>query len=117
MTLDTTPKSWFSNVVEGDTLVTPYTFLGESKGQAPVTKVEISFDAGDNWLETNLNSKTNEWSFELASPMPSGESYKILTRAYDKAGRIEKTVNPNLHNRYAKRPVGVTIVDRGLADK
>jgi hypothetical protein len=91
--------------------------MGESKGQAPVSKVEISFDAGVTWFETNLNSKTNEWSFELASPMSSGESYQILTRAYDKAGRVEKTVNPNLHNRYIKRSIGVTIVDRGSADK
>lgn len=91
--------------------------MGESKGQAPVSKVEISFDAGVTWFETNLNSKTNEWSFELNAPMSSGESYQILTRAYDKAGRVEKTVNPNLHNRYIKRPINVTIVDRGTADK
>ncbi|MBP6929241.1 MAG: hypothetical protein KBC24_06645, partial [Caldisericia bacterium] len=109
---DPTPKSWCSNVLENDTIRLPFNLMGECKGQAPVNNIEISLDGGSTWFKANLNTKTNEWSYELNTSI-QGSTYQLLTRATDKAGRTERTVNPNLDVRYRKRPVTINIVSPG----
>ncbi len=100
-------------MLEGDTIKLPYTIMGECKGQALMERVEISPDGGNNWFPCSLNSKTNEWSFTMSSPLIAGDSYQILTRATDKSARTERTLNPNLDVRYRKRPLNVFIITPG----
>jgi hypothetical protein len=87
--------------------------MGECKGLAIIDRVELSFDGGQTWVDTNLDSKTNTWSFSLNTPMGSEGTYLLMTRATDKSGRIESSVNPNIDLRYRKKSTIVTFVNPG----
>jgi len=87
--------------------------MGECKGQALIEKIDISFDGGQTWFPTNVDSKSNTWSFDLSSPIGNGETYQVITRAVDRSSRVERTVNPNLDVRFRKRPITVFIVAPG----
>ena len=87
--------------------------MGECKGQAIIEKVELSFDGGQTWVETNLDPKTNTWAFSVTTPMSSDGTYLLMTRATDKNSKIESSVNPNIDIRYRKKSTVVTFVNPG----
>ncbi len=87
--------------------------MGECKGLTLIDRVELSFDGGQTWVDTNLDTKTNTWSFSVTTPMGSEGTYLLMTRATDKNARIESSVNPNIDLRYRKKSTVVTFVNPG----
>lgn len=87
--------------------------MGECKGQSIIDKVELSFDGGQTWVDTNLDNKTNTWSFSVNTPVSSEGSFLLMTRATDKNARSESSVNPNIDLRYRKKSTVVTFVNPG----
>ncbi|HOO97014.1 MAG TPA: hypothetical protein PKV16_04435 [Caldisericia bacterium] len=97
-----------------DTIQTPFTVLGEFKAQARISSIEISPDGGQTWFNCDVDEKTGEWSFHMSAPPGPGGVYNLISRATDKSGRIERTVNPNVDVRLRKRPLNVYIVPEGI---
>lgn len=50
----------------------------------------------------------------MSAPPGPGGVYNLISRATDKSGRIERTVNPNVDVRLRKRPLNVYIVPEGI---
>jgi hypothetical protein len=110
---DPTPSSWFLNVLDQDTLTTPYLLRGEYEAQARIKTIEVSPDGGVTWLKAKVDMDTKTWSMHLSSPPNGGGTYHLLSRATDMDGRSERTLNPNVDVSIRKRPLTVHIVQEG----
>jgi len=110
---DPTPSSWFVNVLDQDTLTTPYLILGEYEAQARISTIEISPDGGETWLKADVDTDTKSWSMHLSSPPNGGGTYHLISRATDKDDRTERTLNPNVDVSIRKRPLTVHIIPAG----
>jgi sulfite oxidase len=84
-------------------------------GEADITKVEISTDAGATWNDANLGKDQAKYAWRLWSynwkPAKSGD-YTILARATDSQGRVQPEApvwNPSgyLYNAYDQVKVNV----------
>jgi|ERR1039458_5198516 DMSO/TMAO reductase YedYZ molybdopterin-dependent catalytic subunit len=84
-------------------------------GEADITKVEISTDAGATWNEAKLGKDQAKYAWRLWSynwkPVKSGD-YTILSRATDSQGRVQPEApvwNPSgyLYNAYDQVKVNV----------
>jgi sulfite oxidase len=84
-------------------------------GEADITKVEISTDAGVSWNEATLGKDQAKYAWRLWSydwkPAKGGD-YKILSRATDSQGRVQPEAaewNPSgyLYNAYDEVKVNV----------
>ncbi len=110
---DPTPSSWFNNVLDGDTLTTPFTMIGEYQGQARISTIEVSPDGGETWLLADVDKDTKEWTLHLASPPGSGGTFHLISRATDKNHRVERTINANIDVSLRKIPLTVHILPSG----
>ncbi|MEZ4813050.1 MAG: hypothetical protein R2883_06165 [Caldisericia bacterium] len=113
MASDPTPSSWFNNVLDGDTITTPFTILGEYKAEAKIDTIQVSPDGGETWLTAEVDKETREWSLHVAAPPGDSGVYHLISRATDKNGRMERTVNPNVDVNLRKKPVEAYIVRAG----
>jgi hypothetical protein len=84
-------------------------------GEADITKVEISTDAGATWAETRLGRDQAKYAWRLWSynwkPAKAGD-YTIFSRATDSQGRVQPEApvwNPSgyLYNAYDQVKVNV----------
>merc|ERR1711907_899917 len=67
-------------------------------GAGTVTRVEISYDAGQNWLQTHLFPPANRWAWqrwEVEVSLPSIGFWRILARATDETGAVQPLVVPD----------------------
>jgi DMSO/TMAO reductase YedYZ molybdopterin-dependent catalytic subunit len=86
-------------------------------GEADITKVEISTDAGATWTEAQLGKDQAKYAWRLWSynwkPAKSGD-YTILSRATDSQGRVQPEApvwNPSgyLYNAYDQVKVNLNV--------
>jgi len=86
-------------------------------GEADITKVEISTDAGATWSEAQLGKDQAKYAWRLWSykwkPAKSGD-YTILSRATDSQGRVQPEApvwNPSgyLYNAYDQVKVNINV--------
>ncbi len=61
-------------------------------GEAEVTKVDVSIDAGASWKPAQLGRKQAKyswrlWTFQFHAPKPG--SYRVMSRAADSKGRVQ----------------------------
>lgn len=93
-TVASVPKSSVVEPLSDSTLIAnqSYTIKGESSdaGGSSIQKVEISFDNGESWNETNPVEGTEtgfNWEYVWENPVEG--SYTIKTKALDWQGNIE----------------------------
>ncbi len=94
-------KSQITNPHHGDTLPPgPYTIRGAAwAGENRISKVEVSWDGGRNWMAARLETQLSKYTWALWqcpwTPPGPGE-YTIAVRAADVEGRVQSAARDPL---------------------
>jgi DMSO/TMAO reductase YedYZ molybdopterin-dependent catalytic subunit len=77
---------------DGDNVKTSFTAAGIAwAGDRHISKVEVSTDAGESWMEAQLERELSPVSWrrwEVDLQLPAGD-YELLARAYDGTGAVQ----------------------------
>ena len=76
---------------DGTVLVQGYALPEGHHG--PVIRVEVSADDGRSWTDAELSAETSKWAWALWKArvkLEKGEGRRLLSRATDKGGNIQK---------------------------
>jgi DMSO/TMAO reductase YedYZ molybdopterin-dependent catalytic subunit len=66
-------------------------------GQAPVTRVEVSVDGGQTWVDAELGSPLGEWAWvawRTQWTVTEPGTYEVLARATDATGAVQPVAQP-----------------------
>lgn len=100
--IDTLINSVVAVPADNETLTVPSSGEVEVKGYAvpqgadgPLTRVEVSADNGESWIDADLNgsSRDSKWSWVLwtaTMKLPPGTGREIWSRATDAGGNTQK---------------------------
>ena len=87
------PQSGETVRADADGTITVRGYALPQGSGGPVVKVEVSIDEGTSWKEAELGAERSKWSWalwEVQLHVARGKKLRILSRATDKAGNMQR---------------------------